>query len=69
MRLLVDTNVIIDFLAGSGDKSFYAAESLSYAESGDEDEFVSRQVFLHLWLFFLQRSLCPQVRNSTQSQL
>lgn len=41
MKLLLDTNVIIDFLTEVDENSSYAATLLSYAEVGDEDEFVS----------------------------
>lgn len=41
MKILLDTNVIIDFLTDTGENALYASELLSYAETGDEDEYVS----------------------------
>lgn len=41
MKILLDTNVIIDFLIDTGENALYASEVLSYAETGDEDEYVS----------------------------
>ena len=41
MKLLLDKNVIIDFLAEGGDDAANASELLHYAEIGDEDEFVT----------------------------
>ncbi len=74
MRLLVDTNVIIDFLAGSDDKSFYAAALLSYAESGDEDEFVSASAVTDI-AYIINKSakernrLLPEEKRKTTREL